>query len=111
MAPPRSVTHQEVLEPVTPPLEVSPTALVADPEAVLAGVGKIQGRSLGQIAWMRLKRDRVALGGAVVIVFLITTAILAPWIVKLLGDPPNEFHQDLIDTAGGTLTPIGPGAG
>ena len=23
------------------------------------------------------------------------------------GDPPNEFHQELIDTAGGTLTPIG----
>ena len=28
-------------------------------------------------------------------------------IVKFLGDPPNEFHQELIDTAGGTLTPIG----
>jgi peptide/nickel transport system permease protein len=27
--------------------------------------------------------------------------------VKYLGDPPNEFHQELIDTAGGTLTPIG----
>ncbi|HEY8652495.1 MAG TPA: ABC transporter permease, partial [Dermatophilaceae bacterium] len=111
MAPPRFVTQQEVLEPVTSPLEVSPAALVADPEAVLAGAGKIQGRSLGQIAWMRLKRDKVALGGGVVITFLIATAIFAPWIVDWLGDPPNEFHQNLIDTAGGTLTPIGPRGG
>jgi len=92
------VTHQEVLQPVTIPLDLDPSALVADPEAVLAGAGKIQGRSLGQIAWMRLKRDKVALGGGVVI-------------VRWLGDPPNEFHQDLIDTAGGTLTPLGPRGG
>ena len=105
------MTHQEVLQPVTAPLEVSPTSLVADPEAVLAGSGKIQGRSLGQIAWMRLKRDKVALGGGLVIVLLIAIAIFAPFIVKVLGDPPNEFHQDLIDTAGGTLTPLGPRGG
>jgi ABC-type dipeptide/oligopeptide/nickel transport system permease subunit len=65
---------------------------------VLAGGGvSIQGRSLSQIAWIRLKRDRVALGGAVLIVFLILVAIFAPVIVGLLGHPPNEFHQDLID--------------
>ena len=93
------------------PLEVGPASLVADPEAVLAGVGKIQGRSLGQIAWMRLKRDKVALGGGVVVVLLIFMAIIAPLIVRVLGDPPNEFHQDLIDTAGGTLAPLGPRGG
>jgi peptide/nickel transport system permease protein len=58
---------------------------------------KIQGRSLGQIAWMRLKRDKVAMGGAGVVIFLILVAIFAPLIVKLLGHPPNEFHQNLID--------------
>ena len=83
----------------------------AQPEAVLAGMGKVQGRSLGQIAWMRLKRDKVALAGAGVLVFLILVAIFAPLIVAVLGDDPNEFHQDLIDTAGGTLTPIGPYGG
>ena len=30
-------------------------------------------------------------------IFLILVAIFAPLIVKLLGSPPNEFHQDLID--------------
>ncbi len=72
---------------------------------------QVEGRSLGQIAWLRLRRDKVALGGAVVLVFLILVAVFAPLIVSLLGDDPNEFHQDLIDTAGGTLTPIGPFGG
>ena len=37
----------------------------------------IEGRSLGQIAWMRL-RDKVALAGGVVVIFLILVAIFAP---------------------------------
>ncbi|MFC0625877.1 ABC transporter permease [Kribbella deserti] len=92
---------------MTTPLEVEPGAAAADPEAVLKGVGKIEGRSLGQIAWIRLKRDKIAIAGAVVVVLLILMAVFAPWIVKLLGSPPNEFHQDLIDTKGGTLAPLG----
>jgi peptide/nickel transport system permease protein/oligopeptide transport system permease protein len=89
---------------VSTPLEVAPGSNVADPEAVLRGGGAI---SLGQIAWRRLKRDKVALAGAAFLVFLILVAIFAPLIVKFLGSPPNEFHQDLIDTSGGTLLPIG----
>ncbi|NIK59340.1 ABC transporter permease subunit [Kribbella shirazensis] len=92
---------------MTTPLEVGPGSSAADPEAVLAGVRRIEGRSLSQIAWSRLKRDRVAIAGGIVIVLLILVAIFAPLIVKLLGHPPNEFHQDLIDTKGGTLAPIG----
>jgi ABC-type dipeptide/oligopeptide/nickel transport system permease subunit len=65
----------------------------------------IEGRSLGRIAWTRLKRDRVALTGGFVIVLLILIAVFAPLIVKVLGSPPNEFHQDLIDTT--TLQPTG----
>jgi peptide/nickel transport system permease protein/oligopeptide transport system permease protein len=75
-----------------------PGATEARPEAVLIGVGSaIRGRSLGQIAWLRLKRDRVALAGAAVVLSLILVAILAPVIVGLFGDPPEEFHQNLID--------------
>jgi peptide/nickel transport system permease protein len=80
------------------PLDVPGGATQAPPEAVLAGGGvSIEGRSLGQIAWMRLKRDRWALTGGVVVVILILIAVLAPLVVKLLGHPPNEFHPDLID--------------
>ena len=92
---------------MTTPLEVEPGAASAQPDAILEGVGKIEGRSLGQIAWMRLKRDKVAIAGGIVIILLILMAIFAPLIVKAFGDPPNEFHQDLIDTQTGTLGPIG----
>jgi len=95
---------------VTAPIEVSGSETQAQPEAVLEGVEKksIQGRSLGQIAWMRLKRDRVAMAGGVVIVLLILLAVFAPLVVRLLGHPPNEFHQDLIDpTLGKPLKPFG----
>jgi peptide/nickel transport system permease protein len=86
---------------VTAPLETTSSATSAVPESVLAGekASTIEGRSLGQIALMRLKRDRVAKGSAVVIVLLVLIAVFSPLLVKLLGHPPNEFHQDLIDPA------------
>jgi peptide/nickel transport system permease protein len=65
----------------------------------------IRGRSLGQIAWARLRRDRVAMAGGVIVLLLIVVAVFAPLIVRLLGHPPNEFHQDLINTD--TLAPKG----
>lgn len=79
------------------PLEVEPGASSAQPEAILQGVGKIEGRSLWQISWMRLKRDKVAIAGGFFVVFLILVAIFAPLITKLLGVTPNDFHQDLVD--------------
>lgn len=87
------------------PLELEPGAASAQPESVLVGARKIEGRSLGQIAWMRLKRDRVALAGGFVVAFLIVVAIAAPLIVKVLGHPPNEFHQEFINPD--TQIPIG----
>jgi len=57
----------------------------------------IAGRSLKQIAWRRLKRDRVAVGGGIVILVLIVLAILAPLLIKLLGHPFDEYHNDKVD--------------
>ncbi|MEO3862038.1 ABC transporter permease [Acrocarpospora sp. B8E8] len=93
---------------MTAPLDVSGEETKATPEAVLSGVGgpkAIQGRSLGQIAWMRLKKDKVALTGAGVVIFLVVVAIFAPLIVSWFGHPPNEFHQEMIDTM--TMRPKG----
>jgi peptide/nickel transport system permease protein/oligopeptide transport system permease protein len=90
---------------VTTPLEVEPGS--SSPEAILQGAPRIEGRSLWRISWTRLKRDKVAMAGAVVVGLLILMAIFAPLIVKVLGDPPNAFHQDLIDTKTGTLAPYG----
>jgi ABC-type dipeptide/oligopeptide/nickel transport system permease subunit len=73
------------------------TDLVDEPVSVPeAGVTAVEGRSLGRIAWTRLKRDRVAMISAGVIVFLVLVAILAPVIVKLLGHPPTEYHANLV---------------
>jgi peptide/nickel transport system permease protein len=91
---------------MTAPLDVTGGAAQAQPEAVLAGGGvAIQGRSLGQIAWIRLKRDRVAIGGGCIILFLILVAIFAPVIVHVLGQNPNEFNQKLVDP--NLQTPMG----
>jgi peptide/nickel transport system permease protein/oligopeptide transport system permease protein len=66
------------------------------PEAVLAGVSKsaIEGRSLGQIAWLRLRRDRVAMVGGIIVVLLILIAIFGPFFVQ----DPNVYHTDLINS-------------
>ena len=58
---------------MTAPIETTGAAAEAQPEAVLAGAdkGQIEGRSLGQIAWTRFKRDRVAVAGGVIVILLI----------------------------------------
>jgi hypothetical protein len=55
---------------MTAPIEISPGAADAAPDALLAGVSAeaIEGRSLGQIAWMRLRRDKVAMAGGVIVI-------------------------------------------
>jgi ABC-type dipeptide/oligopeptide/nickel transport system permease subunit len=83
---------------VSAPLEVTGGAADAQPEAVLEGAGSaIEARSLGQIAWMRLKRDKVAMVSGVICLLLILWAVAAPLMVAWLGHPPDEFHQNLID--------------
>lgn len=70
-----------------------------------AGPAVVQGRSLTQIAWIRLRRDRWALAGGIIVVLLILMAALAPLIVDLFGHPPNDFHSDQIDP--NLSTPLG----
>lgn len=68
-------------------------------------VKAIEGRSLGRIAWTRLKRDRVAMAGGFTIIALTLVAVFGPTVVSVFWSGPNEFHQDLIDTS--TLQPKG----
>ncbi|WP_406273993.1 ABC transporter permease [Streptomyces sp. NBC_00191] len=65
----------------------------------------IEGRSPWKIAWIRLKRDKVALVGGFVVLLLVVVALFAPLIVSWLGHPPEELHEDAIDPLLGT--PIG----
>jgi peptide/nickel transport system permease protein len=75
------------------PLDVSPGDTGTVGEGTLAGAGPIEGRSLGQIAWVRLRRDRVAMAGGVIVVLLILLAIAGPHLTQ----SPNVYHQNLID--------------
>jgi peptide/nickel transport system permease protein len=73
----------------------TPVADAADERG--SGEKAIAGRSLRQIAWRRLKKDKVAIAGAIVVIVLIVLALLAPVLSKLLGHPVDEYHNDLID--------------
>jgi peptide/nickel transport system permease protein len=76
------------------PIDVATGPGGPEPEAPLSVAGKaIEGRSLGQIAWMRLRRDKVAMGGGVVVIFLILVAVIGPHLVQ----NPDTFHPNLIN--------------
>ncbi|HSV38465.1 MAG TPA: ABC transporter permease [Nocardioidaceae bacterium] len=78
---------------MTAPLELP----IGEESHVLGETGAVEGRSLGQIAWRRLKRDKVAIAGLVVLILLLLVAIFAPWIVKAFGHPPDMYFRDQID--------------
>ena len=76
------------------PIDVATGPGGPEPSVPLPVPGKaIEGRSLGQIAWMRLRRDKVAMAGGVVVVFLILVAIFGPFLVQ----NPTIYHSNLID--------------
>src|SRR5437899_1727900 len=91
---------------VTAPIEVNGSDTQVRPEAVLDGVDRkaIEGRSLGRIAWTRLKRDKVALGGGIVVLLLCVLSLpgVTELVVKAFGHPPNEYHTQLLDPTFGT---------
>jgi peptide/nickel transport system permease protein len=60
---------------------------VADGEA-------IEGRSPWQLAWSRLRRDRVAIGAMVVIVIVVLVALCAPLIAHLVGHPYDAQYRE-----------------
>jgi ABC-type dipeptide/oligopeptide/nickel transport system permease subunit len=65
----------------------------------------IQGRSLGQIAWRRLRSDKVAMAGGIVAILIILVAIFAPWLASWYGQSPTDTGFPLVDAS--TQLPIG----
>jgi peptide/nickel transport system permease protein len=66
----------------------------------------IEGRSLTQIAWSRLKKDRVAMAAGIIIAILVLVAIFAPLLASLSGNSdPNQQFMDSIDP--NTSMPLG----
>src|SRR4051794_21013590 len=54
----------------------------------------IEGRTPLQLAWARLKKDRVSMVCLVFIVFLILVAIFASVLTNWIGHPPNEQYRE-----------------
>ena len=76
------------------PIDVATGPGGPEPTPAPAVAGKaIEGRSLGQIAWMRLRQDKVAMAGGVVVILLILIAIFGPYLVQ----NPLTYHENLID--------------
>ena len=63
----------------------------------------IAGRSLTQLAWARLKRDRVAMVAMVFIILLLVVAIFAPLLANLLNIDQYEPDRAVLDDATGGL--------
>jgi len=84
------VTARTDVEPEATPAALEAHAPGSEPKA-------IEGRSLGRIAFSRLRRDKVAMGGGVVVLLLVLVGVFAPLLIKLYGHPYDEFNSDLVD--------------
>jgi peptide/nickel transport system permease protein len=66
----------------------------------------IAGRTPFQLFWQRFREDRIALVALGFIVLEVGLAVAAPWVVSVLGHPPNaQYPGELNQTFG---TPTGP---
>ncbi|MGZ4760631.1 MAG: ABC transporter permease, partial [Acidimicrobiales bacterium] len=77
------------------PQEITTLAEPADVEPTFEE-RRVAGRSLGQLAWARLRRDKWAMTGLTGVIVIVVLAIFAPLICRLLGIDPTTFHTDLI---------------
>jgi len=86
--------------------ETGTAGIPPEPDALAVAARRdIEGRSLGRIAWGRLRRDKVAMAGGVLAILLILAAIFAPALAHLEGQDPNSLNSTLIDP--NYSTPIG----
>ena len=60
----------------------------------------IVGRSPGQIAWRRFRKNKVGVVSAALSVIFVAASIFAPLISKIFGVDPNTMHLDILDTTG-----------
>lgn len=69
----------------------------------------VVGRTLRQLAWARLRKDRVAISSMFVLGLIVLIAIFGPLLSKWLGVNPYDFNTDLLSDAGSL--PLGPFGG
>ncbi|MFJ8541447.1 ABC transporter permease [Streptomyces sp. NPDC093586] len=95
-------------------IEGGGTSVVADgapkPDAKPAAE-KLEGRSPGQLMWIRFKRDRTGVLSACIVIFFFVIGLAAPLISKAYGKGPYTVYADerpeLFDSAGVPVQPNG----
>lgn len=55
---------------------------------------RIEGRTPWQLAWQRLRRDRVAMISLVIIILVLLVAVFAPVVAAVTGHPVNEQYRE-----------------
>jgi len=79
-----------------------------DPEQTSVEVSQqVIGRSPWELFWRRFRRDKVAMGGALIVIVMFLIAIMAP-VLASFTHGPNDLHLDRLDSFG---IPTGPQAG
>jgi len=102
---------------VTSPIDIEGggTPVVVDgdqqPKTKPEEAKQLEGRSPGQLMWIRFKRDRTGVISAYVVIFFFVVGLAAPLISKLYGKDPYTVFADerpeLFDSAGVPLQPNG----
>jgi peptide/nickel transport system permease protein len=77
-------------------------------EEPLAEDQQTAGRSLREIVWSRLRRDRIALISFAILIFMYTVAIVGPFVAPALGFDPYKYDHAAIGNFGGApILPFG----
>lgn len=101
---------------MTSPIDIEGggTSVVVDGEPgppAKAETVQLEGRSPGQLMWVRFKRDRTGVISACVVIFFFLIGLLAPLIAKVYGKDPYTVYADerpeLFDSAGVPVQPNG----
>lgn len=67
----------------------------------------LAGRSPGQIAWMRFKRNKVGVGAALVSLTILLMSAFAPLVSRILGIDPDTLNLEMLDSSGIPTAPRG----
>jgi peptide/nickel transport system permease protein len=79
----------------------------ADTPAEAGEAAPTSGRSLRQIVWARLRRDRVAMVCLAILIVMYAIAIFGPFVAPLFGFDPYRFDRSAITNTGAPQLPFG----
>ena len=67
----------------------------------------IEGKSPAQLAWIRFKKDKVAIVALVFSLIIVTLALFAPWVCALINIDPYSLDNTTLDQYGLPNAPFG----